>query len=122
MVQKALPQDQDSPLDEEAELDSKHYPFPFFLLMVFASGWFIRPNYFVMATNDHSLGQIKKQFVVARRRIILFAIFWIAAIILLPYWLTVVIFLIWVAIITPQIYELYRSGDYNTKFGTADNV
>ena len=123
-VQKALSQADDapdSPLDEEAKLDSKSYPFPLFLLMIFASGWFMKPNYFVMATNNHSLGQIKKQFLVAKQRIILFIICWVIAAILLPAWLTALIFLAWVTIITPQIYELYKSGEYNTKFEKADN-
>ncbi|NRB62265.1 MAG: redoxin domain-containing protein [Saprospiraceae bacterium] len=119
-LEKALAQAQgtpNSPLDEEAVLDSQGYPFPLFLLILFASGWFLKPNFFTMATNNHSLGQIKKQLQIAKQRIILFFIFWIVAIIWFPAWLTALIFLIWIAIVTPQVYELYRSGKYNTVFG-----
>lgn len=111
----------DSPLDEEAELDRKGISFPLFLLMLFASGWFIRPNYFVMSAKGHSLKQINTQRRVALRRVPLFIIFWISAIILLPIWVTVPLFMLWVIIVAPQAFKLYKSIQFNNEFGEAIN-
>ena len=113
------PDTPDSLLDEDAELDSKGYPFPFFLLILFASGWFIKPNYFVMSSKNHSIKQIQNQLRVAKRRIPLFIIFWIVAIVLLPNWGTALIFMVWITIIAPQIYKLYRANQFNNEFGRA---
>ena len=121
-VQEALAQAPDTPdslLDEDAELDSKGYPFLFFLLILFASGWFIKPNYFVMSSKNHSIKRIQNQLRVAKRRIPLFIIFWIMAIVLLPYWGTALIFMVWITIIAPQIYKLYRANQFNNEFGRA---
>jgi peroxiredoxin len=119
-VQEALAQAPDTPdslLDENAELDSKGYPFPIFLLILFASGWFIKPNYFVMSSKNHSLKQIKNQLRIAKRRIPLLIIFWIAAIVFLPYQVTALIFMVWITIIAPQIYKLYSWDQFNNEFG-----
>ncbi len=121
-VQEALAQAPDTPdslLDEDAELDSNGYPFPLFLLILFASGWFIKPNYFVMSTKNHSLKQIKNQLRVAKRRIPLLIVFWIAASVLFPYWVTALIFMVWITIIAPQVYKLYRWQQFNNEFGQA---
>ena len=121
-VQEALAQAPDTPdslLDEDAELDSKGYPFPLFLSILFASGWFIKPNYFVMSSKNHSLKQIKNQLSVAKRRIPLLIIFWIAASILFPNWVTVLVFMVWITIIAPQVYKLYRWHQFNNEFGQA---
>lgn len=113
------PDTPDSLLDEDAELDSKGYQFPLFLLIVFDSGWFIKPNYFVMASKNHSLKQIQNQFRVAQRRIPILIIFWITVIVLFPYWVTGLIFIVWITIIAPQIYKLYRANQFNNEFGGA---
>ncbi|MCH2082150.1 MAG: redoxin domain-containing protein [Saprospiraceae bacterium] len=111
----------DSPLDQEAELDIKSIPFPFFLLILFANGWFIRPNYFVMSAKGQSLKQINTQIRVALRRVALFIIFWISFIILLPIWVTVPLFLVWGMIVAPQSFKLYKSIQLNNEFGETNN-
>ena len=111
----------DSPLDEQAELDRKGMPFPLFLLILFASGWFIKPNYFVMSAKDHSLKQIDNQRRVALRRVALFILFWLSVIILLPFWVTVPLFMVWFIIVSPQAFKLYKSSQFNSEFGKATN-
>jgi len=72
-----------------------------------------------MSSKNHSLKQIKNQLSVAKRRIPLLIIFWIAASILFPNWVTVLVFMVWITIIAPQVYKLYRWHQFNNEFGQA---
>lgn len=119
-VQQALekPSDtDDAPLDHAAKLDHKGVPSPYFLLMLFASGWFLRPNYFVMAANNHPLKEIQKQMRAARWRALIFIAGWIAAFAFLPTWIPAVVLVLWIAIVAPQIYKLSKAGKHNAEFG-----
>jgi len=68
-------------LDNEPELDSKGRPFPVFVALLMANGWFIRPVPFLLTNSKLSaLQRIKR----AARRIKIFIALWIAAFLVLP--------------------------------------
>lgn len=71
----------DALLDNEPELDSKGRPFPVFVTLLMANGWFIRPAPFLLTNSKLSaLQRIKR----AARRIPVFIAFWIAAFLFFP--------------------------------------
>lgn len=72
---------EDAQLDEKPELDSKGRPFPVFVALLLANGWFIRPVPFLLTNSKlTALQRIKR----AVRRIPIFLTFWIAAFLILP--------------------------------------
>ena len=73
--------DKDAQLDDKPELDSKGRPFPVFVALLLANGWFIRPMPFLLTNSKLSaLQRIKR----AARRIPIFSAIWIAAFLILP--------------------------------------
>lgn len=71
----------DALLDNEPELDSKGRPFPVFVALLMANGWFIRPVPFLLTNSKLSALQRLKR---AARRIPVFLALWIAAFLILP--------------------------------------
>ena len=73
--------DKDAQLDDKPKLDSKGPPFPVFVALLLANGWFIRPVPFLLTNSKlTALQRIKS----AARRIPVFLTFWIAAFLILP--------------------------------------
>ena len=73
--------DKDAQLDDKPELDSKGRPFPVFVALLLANGWFLRPEPFLLTNSKLSaLQRIKR----AARRIPIFLAVWIAAFLILP--------------------------------------
>lgn len=107
----------DAPLDDAAKLDSKSMPLILFLLLLFASGWFLKPHFFVMENRNYPLSKIRKQIRTAKLRALIFIAGWIGAFAFLPIWIPALALVGWVAIIVPQIYKLNKWGQQNVKFG-----
>ena len=107
----------DAPLDKAAELDRKEVPWLLFLTFLFASGWFLKPNYFVMDANEFPLSKIKRQMRMAKLRAVIFLAGWIAAFAFLPIWISALALVGWIALIAPQVYKLSKSGKRNVRFG-----
>ena len=95
----------DALLDNEPELDSKGRPFPLFVALLMANGWFIRPVPFLLTNSKLSaLQRIKR----ATRRIPIFLAIWIAAFLILPAnWVATaaVAYGIWLIPIVVMIYK-----------------
>lgn len=107
----------DAPLDDAAKLDSGSVPQFLFLTFLFASGWFLKPNFFIMEARNYPLKKIAKQLRTAKLRVVIFAAGWIAAFAFLPTWIPALTLVGWIAIIAPQIYTLNKVGQQNVKFG-----
>jgi hypothetical protein len=91
---------QDAELDLEPTLDSRGIPWPLFVSVLVANGWFIRPRPF-----DSRPGgpPIKRRFISALLRIPVFVGVWIAAFSLLPATWVCIALLAWAAWLTPGI-------------------
>lgn len=90
----------DAELDLEPKLDSRGIPWPLFVSVLVANGWFIRPKPF-----PHQPGgpPIKQRFILSLLRIPAFVGVWIAAFSLLPAIWVGIALLAWAAWLTPGI-------------------
>ena len=97
--------DKDAQLDGKPELDSKGRPFPVFVALLMANGWFIRPVPFLLTNSKLSaLQRIKR----AARRIPVFLALWIAAFLILPTnWVTTaaIAYGVWLIPIVVMVYR-----------------
>ena len=95
----------DAPLDIAPELDAKAPPWPLFVLMLLAHGWFWRPRPFPLGRpDDPPSAKPPAMFV----RLLGFAGAWVAAFALLPpIWVTAAL-AAWVALVAPGVIELGR--------------
>ncbi len=102
-VQAALGEPADAPdvpHDDDPELDARTVPWPFFVALLFANGWFLRPEPF----DQRSQGQsVRSRQVHALLRMPLFLAAWITAFALLPWWIPSVALVAWVARVLPGI-------------------
>jgi hypothetical protein len=102
-VQAALeapPDAGDAPLDVDPELDSPPVAWPLFVLLLFANGWFLRPEPFDQRSGEDTVPARQRA---ALRRIPIFVAGWIAAGLLLPAWLVALAFAGWVVKIVPGL-------------------
>ena len=90
----------DSELDLDPTLDSRGIPWPLFVSVLVANGWFIRPKTFAAKPNGPP---IKRRFLLAMARIPVFVGAWIAAFSLLPAMGVGIVLLAWAAWLTPGI-------------------
>ena len=96
---------EDAPLDATPEFDAKAPPWPLFVLMLLAHGWFRRPRPFPLGRQDDA-PSAKPQAMIPR--LLGFATAWVAAFALLPpLWVTLAL-VAWIAFVTPGIIELGR--------------
>ena len=104
--------DKDALLDDKPELDSKGRPFPVFVALLLANGWFIRPVPFLLTNSKLSaLQRIKR----AARRIPIFLAVWIAAFLILPVnWVATaaIAYGIW---LTPIVVMIYRGLQHKSE-------
>jgi hypothetical protein len=95
----------DADLDLKPELDSRGIPWPLFVSLLVANGWFIAPKPFRYLHDGPSAAQRGRR---ALLRIPIFVAAWAFAFILLPaYWVGFIL-LGWVAWITPKIRFINR--------------
>jgi hypothetical protein len=107
-VQAALQEPPDAPdvaPDADPELDSPPVPWPLFVALLIANGWFLRPVPFDQRPGKDTVPQRQRN---AMRRIPLFVAAWIAAGLLLPMWVVALVFAGWVAKIVPGILLVNR--------------
>ena len=98
----------DTPLDDAAQLDGGSPPQILFLAMLFANGWFLKPNFFIHKSGKESRDDMMRLMRVARLRLVTFITAWIAAFAFLPIWIPVLALVGWIAIVAPQINALNK--------------
>jgi hypothetical protein len=95
----------DAKLDNRPELDSRGLPWPVFLSLLAANGWFIKPKPFPYLSGDPTVGQRVKR---AAIRIPFFVAAWVIAFLTLPTTWVGAALLGYAAWVTPQIREINR--------------
>ena len=107
-VRAALREPADTPdvaLDTEPELDSPPVPWPLFLLLLLANGWFLGPAFFDQRPGEDTVPKRQRK---ALLRIPLFFAAWIVAGFLLPLWVVALAFAGWVASVAPAIRRVHE--------------
>jgi hypothetical protein len=107
-VQEALRQPADAgdaAPDSDPELDSPPVPWWFFVALLFANGWFLRPVPFDQRSGRDTVGQRQRN---AMLRMPFFVAAWIAAALLLPAWLVALAFAAWLVRVVPGVRLLNR--------------
>ena len=102
-VQVALEESPDAPdvrHDDEPVLDSPPVPWPAFVTLLLANGWFLEPIPFDQRTGKNTVRQRIRN---AMLRIPFFVAAWVAAFMLLPLWVVALAFAGWVAKVIPGI-------------------
>lgn len=96
---------EDAPLDHTAEMDTNPAPWPLFVSLLLAHGWFIRPKVFPLPREDEPkwVGP-QKMF----PRLIGFIALWIAAFAFLPTLWVGLALAAWAAFVWPGIAEVNR--------------
>jgi len=95
----------DADLDTNPELDSRGIPWPLFVTLLVANGWFIKPKTFGHISGGPSPIQRAKR---ALFRVPFFVAAWAVAFFLLPNGLVVLAFAAWAAWLTPHIRFINR--------------
>jgi hypothetical protein len=105
-VQSRLTGAADEPgLDDAPVLDTKAPPWPLFILMLLAHGWFVRPKVFPLGRTDDKPSANPQAMV---PRLLGFAGLWIAAFALLPAaWVSLAL-AAWVAFVWPGVAQIHR--------------
>jgi hypothetical protein len=91
---------EDAPHDDTPELDATPVPWPVFVTLLIANGWFLRPVGFDQRPGEDTLRVRQRN---ALLRILLFLGAWIAAFVYLPLWLASLALAGWVAKIAPGV-------------------
>ncbi len=102
-VESALQEPEDAPdvaLDADPELDARPAPWPVFVTLLLANGWFLRPVPFDQRAGEDT---VPRRIRNAMLRVPLFVAGWIAAGLLLPTWVVVLAFAAWLARVVPGI-------------------
>lgn len=102
-VQTALREPPDAPdvaPDAEPVLERSPVPWPVFITLLFANGWFLRPVPFDQRPGESTVPRRQRN---ALLRIPLFVAAWIAAGLLLPMWAVALAFAGWVANVVPGV-------------------
>ncbi len=107
-IQSALTEPLDAPdvpHDDDPVFDSKGIPWPLFIFLLLANGWFLRPVPF-----DQQVGgaPIAVRLRKAGIRIPIFAAAWVAAFSVLPLWIPTLALAGWIAKITPGVRTINR--------------
>jgi peroxiredoxin len=90
----------DAAYDDQPEMDSASIPWPLFVSLLIANGWFLRPVPF----GQRKHGPTPQQRIqIAMVRLGGFAALWIAAFAMLPTFPVVAVFVAWIAWIIPKI-------------------
>lgn len=102
-VQAALQEPADAPdaaLDEAPELDASAPPWPVFVLLLLANGWFLRPVPFNYRPGENTVpARIRNAFL----RLTGFVGLWVAAGLFLPTWAVALAFTGWMVKVAPGI-------------------
>lgn len=107
-IKTALDQGPDAPdakHDDNATLDRRPAPWPIFVGLLFANGWFIRPRPF---PNRPGKNDIQKRIRMALLRLVLFVAAWMAAAILLPPLTVGIALAVYAAVAAPGIIWVHK--------------
>jgi hypothetical protein len=102
-VQRALEEPANAPdvaHDDNPVLDTRPVPWPAFVTLLLANGWFLKPVPFDQRTGKNSVPRRQRN---AMLRIPVFVAAWIAASMLLPFWVVALTCAAWVAKIIPGV-------------------
>ena len=86
--------------DEDPLLDVPNIPWPFFVTLLLANGWFLKAEPFDQRGGEDTVSKRQRGALI---RIPLFAAGWIVAALFLPNWLVALAFAGWVAKVWPEI-------------------
>ena len=104
-IQQGLAGTEDAIEDTEPVLTSKDPAWPFFLMLLLAHGWFLKPRAFPLARGASAKwGHPSRMF----PRILGFFAAWIAAAITLPLTWVAAAAAIWMVVVTPGIVDISR--------------
>jgi hypothetical protein len=90
----------DAELDTKPKLDSRGIPWPIFVTLLVANGWFLRPKTFGFISGGPSPEQRAKRAIL---RVPFFIAGWAVALAQLPTWAVGLAFVVWAAWLTPKI-------------------
>ena len=103
-IQASFDSDDDAAHDDTPSLDSKAPPWPVFLTLLFAHGWFVKPKVFPLGRDDEKQTQPQEMF----PRIAGFALLWIAIFSLLPLGWSLGLLAGYAIGITPGLIEVHK--------------
>ncbi len=109
---------EDAPLDHHAEMDVKPPPWPFFVSLLLAHGWFIRPKVFPLGRPDDAQSAKPQQMI---PRVIGFIALWLAAFAFLPTLWVGAALAAWAAFVWPGIARVNREFQ-NVPEGEPDSL
>ena len=92
--------------DDKPVLDSPKNPWPVFLTLLLANGWFLRPVPFDQRARKDTVPQTQRN---AMLRVPVFAAAWIAAFAVLPLWATTLCLAAWLVKVVPGIRQVGQS-------------
>ena len=95
----------DAELDRDPPMGSETVSWPFFLMILFAHGWFIRPKVFPLGRDSDSPSAKPSRML---RRVYGFVALWVLLLVTLPLTWVGVAFLAWIAVATPGLIEIHR--------------
>jgi hypothetical protein len=107
----------DAALDDDPIIDRPPPPFPLFLAALIANGWFVRVKSLVYSPGIE-LSQSRFAKIIARW--LLFLVFWVTALVLLPIPLVGLAFVSWVFWITRDIRKTMRELDVQQELVDGD--
>ncbi len=105
-VDSALRDPEDAPdaaIDADPSLDTPPTPWPVFVTLLLANGWFLRPMPFDQRAGENTVPRRIRR---AALRVPLFVAGWIAAGLVLPGWIVALAFAVWLARVVPGIREV----------------
>ncbi len=92
-------------LDDSPALDTKAPPWPLFVLLLLAHGWFVRPKPFPLGRADDSQSANPRGVI---PRVVGFIGAWVAAFVFLPtVWVTLAL-VAWCVLVWPGVAEIHR--------------
>lgn len=95
----------DAALDSNPQLDAKPALWPLFVLVLFANGWFLRPQTFQYTPGAAPIAERQRR---ALRRIPVFLAAWLALAAFAPWWVTATSLTAYLAFVTPGILRIHR--------------
>ena len=99
----------DAPIDENPQFAAKDLSWPFFVAILLAHGWFVRPRAFPLGRpGDKPSTGAGKAVSTMKRRLLYFASCWAAAFFVLPVTWVLVGLAAWATAATIGVAELYR--------------
>ena len=104
-VKNALQTEGDAAFDDTPVMTSKNPPWLLFLCFLTAHGWFLRPKPFPLPRDGEAEWVNPARMI---PRLVVFALAWIAALVLLPALWVGAAALLWLAVLTPGLIKIHR--------------